>query len=134
MFGRFRCASKLTALRNYRRAKGLCFKCGKRWGKDHTCPPTVQMHIVKELLAMFPQDDAPQESPPTSPRSDEENLCTLSRQDEDGSSDPGVLQLHAWLQGHEILVMVDSGRDMVRPLWRLANSWCYNCGCSLGLH
>ena len=32
--------SKVAALRNYRRARGLCFKCG-RWGKDHVCPSTI---------------------------------------------------------------------------------------------
>lgn len=26
-----------------------------------------------------------------------------------GSSDPGVLQLHVWIQGHEVLLLVDSG-------------------------
>lgn len=41
--------NKLAALRAFRRAKGLCFKCGERWGKDHVCPATVQMHIVEEL-------------------------------------------------------------------------------------
>lgn len=102
-------ASKVAALRAFRRAKGLCFKCGERWGKDHVCPPTVQMHIVDELLAMFSLDDAATESPPDSPISDEENLCTISGQAEDGSSAPGVLQLQAWLQGHEVLLLVDSG-------------------------
>ena len=32
---------KVAALRNFRRAKGLCFKCGERWGREHTCPQTV---------------------------------------------------------------------------------------------
>lgn len=102
-------ASKVAALRRFRRAKGLCFKCRERWGKDHVCPPTIQMHVVGELLAMFAQDDVHTESPPASPKSEEENMCTILRQANDGSPDPGVLQLHAWLQGHEILMLVDSG-------------------------
>ncbi|XP_073355673.1 uncharacterized protein [Aegilops tauschii subsp. strangulata] len=101
--------SKVAALCAFRRAKGLCFKCGEKWGKDHVCPPTVQMHIVDELLAMFSIDEASSESPPDSPISDEENLCTLSWQAEDGTSAPGVLQLQAWVQGHEVLLLVDSG-------------------------
>lgn len=60
-------ASKVAALRAGRRAKGLCLKCGERWGKDHVCPPTVQMHIVDELFAMFSLDDAASELPPDSP-------------------------------------------------------------------
>lgn len=70
------------------------------------------MHVVDELLAMFAQDDVPAESPPTSPEPDEENLCTISRSANDGSPDPGVLQLHAWLQGHEILMLVDRFRQL----------------------
>lgn len=46
-------SDKIQALRDYRRAKGLCYKCGERWGKEHSCPATVQMHVVEELLAMF---------------------------------------------------------------------------------
>ena len=46
-------SSKLKALRDYRRARGLCFKCGGRWGPDHTCPTSVQLHIVEELLELF---------------------------------------------------------------------------------
>lgn len=43
---------KYNALRAYRKAKGLCFKCGERWGHDHTCPQTVQLHVVEELLSL----------------------------------------------------------------------------------
>jgi hypothetical protein len=28
---------KLTTLKNYRRARGLCFKCGKKWNPSHSC-------------------------------------------------------------------------------------------------
>lgn len=28
---------KWSALRSYRRAKGLCFVCGEKWAKDHVC-------------------------------------------------------------------------------------------------
>lgn len=41
---------KYMALRNYRRAKGLCFTCGERYRCDHHCGPTVQLHVVEELL------------------------------------------------------------------------------------
>lgn len=29
---------KVATLRAYRRATGLCFTCGERWGRDHRCP------------------------------------------------------------------------------------------------
>ena len=31
-------SNKLNALRDYRRAHELCFKCGERCGHDHMCP------------------------------------------------------------------------------------------------
>lgn len=41
---------KWTSLRNFRRAKGLCFICGEKWSKDHQCKSTVQLHVVQELI------------------------------------------------------------------------------------
>ncbi|KAM0851281.1 hypothetical protein ACQ4PT_052535 [Festuca glaucescens] len=43
---------KVAALRAYRRARNLCFTCGERYSRDHHCGPTVQLHVVEELLAM----------------------------------------------------------------------------------
>jgi hypothetical protein len=44
---------KINALKNYRRAKGLCFTCGERWSRDHKCQQTVQLHVVQELVEFF---------------------------------------------------------------------------------
>lgn len=41
---------KFASLKSYRRAKGLCFVCGERWGRDHKCATSVQLHVVQELL------------------------------------------------------------------------------------
>lgn len=46
---------KLSALKSYRRSKGLCFKCGERWGKDHKCAASIQLHVVEELLSSIPK-------------------------------------------------------------------------------
>lgn len=43
-------ADPMATLRAYRRARGLCFKCGERWGHDHVCPATIQMHVLEELM------------------------------------------------------------------------------------
>jgi hypothetical protein len=40
---------KLTSLRAYCRAKGLCFKCGERWGHTHRCSTSVPLHLVEEM-------------------------------------------------------------------------------------
>ncbi|VAI24746.1 unnamed protein product [Triticum turgidum subsp. durum] len=102
-------ASKISALRAFRRARGLCYKCGERWGKDHTCPPTVQMHVVEELLALFTVEEELGDHQQNPTEYEEDNLCTISKQAVDGSPGPGVLQLHAWIQGREVSLLVDSG-------------------------
>lgn len=50
---------KIAALRNYRRAKGLCFTCGERYSRDHKFQPTVQLHVVQEMVDFFQQSDGP---------------------------------------------------------------------------
>lgn len=49
-------SSKIKALHEYQQAHGLCFKCSKRWGQEHTCPTSVLLHVVKELLELFSLD------------------------------------------------------------------------------
>jgi hypothetical protein len=46
----------LSALKNYRRARGLCFKCGEKWSSAHICPATIQLHVVEELFEMMGVD------------------------------------------------------------------------------
>ncbi|KAL5651409.1 hypothetical protein ACJX0J_036867 [Zea mays] len=41
--------NKLEALKAYRRAKGLCFKCGEKWGHNHRCLTSVLLHFVEEM-------------------------------------------------------------------------------------
>ncbi|XP_044353860.1 uncharacterized protein [Triticum aestivum] len=101
--------NKIPALRSFRRARGLCFKCGERWGKEHTCPSTVQMHVVEELLELFATEETRSEVDQDQSTLDEDNLCTISKQAVDGSSGPEVMQLHAWIQGKEMSLLVDSG-------------------------
>ena len=97
--------SKVKALREYRRACGLCFKCGERWGHDHTCPAMVQLHVVEELLELFGLDSVfdGEQQPPA------EAVMSISKHALTGDKSPKAFQLHAWLQGHEILMLVDSG-------------------------
>jgi len=40
---------KLSAPMTYRKARGLCFKCGGKWGPQHKCPATVPLNIIKEV-------------------------------------------------------------------------------------
>lgn len=46
---------KLSALKNYRRAKGLCFKCGEKWNSSHTCS-AVSVHVTKEVWKILSEE------------------------------------------------------------------------------
>lgn len=102
---------KITALRNYRRAKGLCYKCGERWGQEHVCPATVQMHVVEELLALFTQDELAGPEVPKQDSEEADTICSLSIHALRGTTAEasGVIQLHAYMAGQEVLILVDSG-------------------------
>jgi hypothetical protein len=103
--------SRLTALRNYRKAKGLCFKCGEKWGPEHTCPQTVQMHVVEELLELFSQEELTGSEAPESGSEEMETACSISIHALIGAAadNSGVIQLHAFIGKHEVLILVDSG-------------------------
>uniref|UniRef100_A0ACD5U5D8 Uncharacterized protein n=1 Tax=Avena sativa TaxID=4498 RepID=A0ACD5U5D8_AVESA len=102
---------KLNALRAYRRAKGLYYKCGERWGREHTCPATVQLHIVEELLALFSQEEITGSETTEMNTVEPKIVCSISVHAMTGSSldVPGVIQLHAFIEDHEVLILIDSG-------------------------
>ncbi|XP_073360755.1 uncharacterized protein [Aegilops tauschii subsp. strangulata] len=101
--------TKLKALREYRHAKGLCFKCGERWGQDHSCPTSVQLHILEELLELLGLDSDGDSSSPSLGDALAERAMVISRHALTGGTSPKAIRLHAWLQGHEVLLLMDSG-------------------------
>ena len=63
---------RATALHTYRRAIGLCYKCGEKWQCDHSCAPTVQVHMVQELWELFQlEDEGPEHEQVTAEPSDQ---------------------------------------------------------------
>jgi hypothetical protein len=53
---------KWSSLRAYRKSKGLCFVCGERWGKEHVCKNSIQLHVVREMLDCFEPPDTDHET------------------------------------------------------------------------
>jgi len=97
-------AEKLAALKAYRRAMGQCFKCGDKWSQAHKCSPTVQLHVVQEIWELFQlsMDDAVSQ--------DQAELCmVLSPEAISGQVTPKTLKLFGSVQGHEVVILVDSG-------------------------
>lgn len=100
---------KVKALREYRRVCSVCFKCGKRWGHDHTCPTSTQIHVVKELLELVGIDNGLNPKVPSALTFQEETAMAISRHALTSGTPTRAIKLHAWLQGHEVLILVDSG-------------------------
>jgi hypothetical protein len=71
----------------------------------------VQLHIVEELLAMFSPEELTGSDSNASPTTEADTMCSISVHALTGSSVnvPGVIQLHAFIEDKEILILVDSG-------------------------
>jgi hypothetical protein len=57
---------RASALKSYRKSRGLCFVCGEKWAPGHQCTPAVQLHVVQEMLEALGFDaheDLPAEVP-----------------------------------------------------------------------
>jgi hypothetical protein len=78
--------SKLAAIKSYRRALGLCFKCGMKWYKDHKCSPEV-LHAVEILWeSLANKDDQLVHSAVDTANGPDEQLClALSKAASGGS-------------------------------------------------
>jgi hypothetical protein len=53
--------SKISALMAYKKAKGLCYKCGMKWNPSHKCAASVPLHVVEELWQLV--HDSEDENP-----------------------------------------------------------------------
>ncbi|KAM0929344.1 hypothetical protein ACQ4PT_001454 [Festuca glaucescens] len=109
-------ASKVAALKAYRRARNLCFTCGEKWAPGHKCNTTVQLHVVEELLSMLQSSES--ECEPNSPEKEvfedalhdaQEVLMSISKQAVNGSEAPRSMRLLGHIQGHDVLILIDSG-------------------------
>ncbi|XBI72263.1 hypothetical protein VPH35_066259 [Triticum aestivum] len=93
---------KLATLKAYRRAKGLCFICGERWGRDHKCNTTVQLHVVQEMLEFCALDNMDSDD-------SDMDLMVLSAEAQQVQGGTNAIRLECQLGGHAVVLLVDSG-------------------------
>lgn len=48
----------MATLKQYRRRNGLCFKCGAKWGPNHTCLDQILLHVLEEILTALQIQDS----------------------------------------------------------------------------
>ncbi|KAM3330169.1 hypothetical protein ACQJBY_026885 [Aegilops geniculata] len=93
---------KLATLKAYRRAKGLCYICGERWGRDHKCNNTVQLHVVQELLEFCATDSVDSDD-------SEVDLMVLSAETQTADPANSAIRLTCQVAGQEVIFLLDSG-------------------------
>jgi hypothetical protein len=100
--------SKAAALMAYRKAKGLCYKCGLHWGPTHKCSPTVSLHVVEELWQVL-ENFVPVDSSSSPPDDSSEDLMTLSVHAVFGTEAPQTIKILATVLNKRAIMLVDSG-------------------------
>lgn len=97
---------KLADLKAYRRAHGLCDRCGEKWSRDHKCATQVGLHVLDELYALFSTDDAV-EAAHTEADTDsgpEEVCCCIS-----AAGAVRTLQFEGVFHNRPVHILLDSG-------------------------
>lgn len=69
----------------------------------------MQLHVVEELLELFSLESDHGEGQLGHAEQDGDTVCAISKQALTGEVPARAFQLHAWIQGHEVLMLVDSG-------------------------
>jgi len=97
---------KLSALMTYRKARGLCFKCGGKWGPQHKCLATVPLNIIEEVWQFLEKyADCSNES---NSDLDPDELMALSDQAVKGTCVAHTLKIHAYIHQKPAIIFVDS--------------------------
>ena len=98
---------KLSALKNYRRSKGLCFKCGEKWGPNHKCPATVSLNALEKIWKCLNDTDDSIISQTEHESDSEEDLMAISIQAMNGTEGLKTLRLRGYIQGKEVFMLDD---------------------------
>jgi hypothetical protein len=108
---------KFQSLRSYRKARGLCIRCGERWQPGHKCAPVMQLHALQEVWTVC-QDafELPECSTPDAPNPEVSEdtpaaqlFLLLSTAATSGKSAARTMQFTGSIEGHDVLILVDSG-------------------------
>lgn len=89
-----------------RSKKGLCFKCGEKWGKDHVCK---FKHYQLLLCEGDGGEDSEEEEEGEEEIAVEMKTLQLSLKSKEGLTSNKSFKLWGQLQGKDVLILVDSG-------------------------
>lgn len=94
----------------FKKAKGLCYKCGSRWHPGHKCATNVPLHVVEELWQLV-QDTAMPPALPVHPTDSDssEDLCAVSLAAVNGQEVFKTIRFLSNVNKKEVVVLADSG-------------------------
>lgn len=106
---------KWGALKTYRKANGLCFTCGEKWGRGHKCPDKININVIQELMEMCQLCADPEEVDASDIDGDTEQSIFAVSNLPMSDSVPGVskrrktMRFQGFVGKQEILILLDSG-------------------------
>jgi hypothetical protein len=97
---------KVKALKQYRRARGLCDRCAKKWVSGHRCSESVQLHAIQEVWDFFSDDETQVD---TCVDHTPQLYACLPEAAVVGSEFVMSMRLWGSIQGVELLILLGSG-------------------------
>lgn len=100
---------RVTALRRFRRAKGLCEKCAEKWSYGHKCGAAAQLNAMEEVWKLCVDEECP--SPVEEPIEvqSEQLFMSISQSAWSGSTHHQTLKFQGCIQQQSLLILLDSG-------------------------
>jgi len=99
--------SALAAVKAYRRALGLCYKCNAKWSKDHRCAPEV-LHAIEALWESL-DPDVVSVAESSDDLLTEQVFLAISKSTVSGVPATRTIQLLGSMSGIPVHVLVESG-------------------------
>lgn len=106
---KFQSEDRWSALRLFRKSKGLCFTRGEKWSRDHVCKPSVQLHVVQELIDRIQASALTDDEEDFASEQASVHTISISAVAVGEKSVAPTLQLTIRLAGMELVFLVDSG-------------------------
>jgi hypothetical protein len=100
--------AKLNTLRDYRRARGLCIRCGEKWSRDHCCPEQIQLHVLQEVWDLCHCDDSEGHDSPAEETSDGQLFLTLSSAAVSAKRCDSTMRFWGVIQDQKVRILLDS--------------------------
>lgn len=95
--------------------KGVMLHMREKWGRDHQCKASIQLHVVQEMIDYMQSSEASEgessdTEQPSQQQQQTQQLMVLSAAAlSTGIGAPQTMQLQVQIQGHNFLFLVDSG-------------------------